>query len=176
MRVLKVVLLSLAALFVLLLGVGFFLPSGYSVERTVRVEAPPERIYPLIADPRQWPKWTVWNQRDPAMKVAFSGPASGPGAMWSWQSASEGTGSMEFTRVEPNRGIEYRLHFLDFDMKSSGALTLLPEAGATRVTWTNKGDVGANPLMRYFALLMDAMAGPDFEKGLARLKALAEKP
>jgi hypothetical protein len=59
-------------------------------------------------------------------------------------------------------------------MKSTGAL-LGPQQGDA-VTWSNSGDVGANPLKHYLAAGMDRMVGPDFEAGLANLKALAEKP
>jgi hypothetical protein len=38
------------------------------------------------------------------------------------------------------------------------------------------GDMGSNPLFRWFALTMDSMVGKDFSAGLANLKALAEKP
>ena len=61
-------------------------------------------------------------------------------------------------------------------MRSTGALTLIPSGKGTEVTWTTAGNVGANPINHYFAALMDRMVGPDFEGGLANLKALAEKP
>jgi carbon monoxide dehydrogenase subunit G len=83
---------------------------------------------------------------------------------------------MEFTRVEPDRTVEYALTLADFNMKSTGALRLEPNGNATRVTWSNTGDVGGNPLKHYLAAAMDRLAGPDFEAGLANLKALAEKP
>lgn len=38
------------------------------------------------------------------------------------------------------------------------------------------GDMGRNPLMRWFALGADRLMGPDFEAGLTNLKALAERP
>jgi hypothetical protein len=98
------------------------------------------------------------------------------GAKWSWVSKTEGTGTMEFTRVEPDRVVEYGLNFPEYNMRSAGALRLEPSGNATRVTWTNKGDVGGNPLKHYLAVMMDRMVGPDFEGGLANLKALAEKP
>ena len=69
----------------------------------------------------------------------------------------------------------YTLHFPEFGMRSTGQLTLEPAGNATRVTWSNEGDVGANPVNRYFALMTDRMVGPDFEGGLANLKSLAEK-
>ena len=37
------------------------------------------------------------------------------------------------------------------------------------------GNMGRNPVYRWMALFMDRMVGPDFEAGLANLKALAEK-
>jgi hypothetical protein len=83
---------------------------------------------------------------------------------------------MEFTRVEPNRRVEYSLFFQDFNMRSAGAFQLDAGPSGTRVTWTSGGDVGGNPLKHYLAVMMDRMAGPDFEGGLANLKALAEKP
>jgi carbon monoxide dehydrogenase subunit G len=75
----------------------------------------------------------------------------------------------------PNEKIVYTLHFPEFGMRSTGQLRLEPTGNATRVTWSNEGDVGANPVNRYFALMMDRMVGPDFEAGLANLKSLAEK-
>ncbi|OGA68157.1 MAG: hypothetical protein A3F77_18445 [Betaproteobacteria bacterium RIFCSPLOWO2_12_FULL_67_28] len=78
-------------------------------------------------------------------------------------------------RAEFARLIEYRLSFPDFGMSSTGVLTLTAGVTGTRVSWSNEGDMGANPYLHYFALLMDRMVGPDFEQGLARLKMLAEK-
>jgi uncharacterized protein YndB with AHSA1/START domain len=160
---------------VLLLG-GLMLSSDFRVVRSTRIAAPPDKVYALIADPREWKRWTVWNQRDPAMAITYSGPASGAGAGWAWTSKSEGDGKMTFTAAEPGKRLAYDLYFPDFGTTSTGALDLTPEAGATRVTWSMSGNMGRNPLFRWFALFGDRMVGPDFEGGLANLKALAEKP
>ena len=159
-----------------IVGIGFFLPSKFEVARSVVIAAPADKVYDLVADPRLWAKWSVWNQRDPAMEIRYSGPLFGQGAKWSWKSKSEGSGAMEFTHVEPNRRVEYALSFADFGMKSAGAFQIDPSPAGTRVVWTNAGDVGTNPLKHYLAVAMDRMVGPDFEAGLANLKALAEKP
>mgnify|MGYP006915320635 CR=1 FL=1 len=42
----------------------------------------------------------MWNQRDPAMKMDYSGPPTGVGAAWAWTSKSEGDGKMTFTAAE----------------------------------------------------------------------------
>ena len=85
-----------------------------------QIAAPPAKVYPLIADPRQWKTWAIWNQRDSAMQIQYSGPESGTGAKWSWQSKTEGNGIMEFTAATPNEGIKYSLSFPDFGMTSRG--------------------------------------------------------
>ena len=122
-----------------------------------------------------WKEWSVWNRRDPQMAMSYSGAASGAGAVWAWKSASEGDGRMSFTEAEPGRRIAYELFFPDFGTTSTGALTLVPEGGGTKITWTVAGEMGRNPVTRWFALAMDGMIGKDFDAGLANLKALAEK-
>jgi uncharacterized protein YndB with AHSA1/START domain len=166
----------LGAIVLLVVAGGFFIPSKFSVERSTVINAPPNKIYNLVVEPRQWTKWSVWNQRDPDMRITYSGPPFGMGAKWSWVSKSEGTGTMEFTRVEPDRTVEYSLFFPDFGMRSNGVLRLEPAGAGTKVTWISSGDVGGNPLKHYFTLMMDRWVGTDFEAGLANLKALAEKP
>jgi uncharacterized protein YndB with AHSA1/START domain len=174
MKYVQWTLATLGALVLLVVAVGFFLPSGFSVQRSIEINATPKKIYDLVVEPRRWKEWSVWTRRDPDMRITYGGPPFGMGAKWAWVSKSEGNGSMEFTRVEPDRAVEYLLLFPDFNMRSTGALRLEPAGTATRVTWTNVGDVGANPLKHYLAVTMDRMVGPDFEAGLANLKALAE--
>jgi uncharacterized protein YndB with AHSA1/START domain len=159
-----------------IVAAGLFLPSAFEVKRSTVINAPPAKVYDLVSDPRVWSKWSVWSRRDPAMHVTYSGPPFGQGARWSWQSKSEGSGSMEFVKVEPNRRIDYTLSFPEYGMKSGGEWLFDPEGAGTRVTWSNRGDVGPNPLKHYLAWMMDRMVGPDFEGGLANLKTLAEKP
>lgn len=175
MKWLKRILLGVVVLAVIVVAIGWILPSGFKVQRSVEIAAPPSKIYPLVVAPRQWKNWAVWNERDPAMTIEYSGPESGVGAKWSWQSKTEGNGSMDFTAAVPDERVDYLLVFPDFDMKSRGQLRLQPSGTVTRVTWTNEGDVGSNPLNRYFAVMMDSMVGPDFEAGLKKLKALAER-
>jgi uncharacterized protein YndB with AHSA1/START domain len=155
---------------------GFMIPSTFLVQRSIEINAAPRKVYDLIVEPKKWKDWSVWTRRDPDMRITYSGPPFGMGAKWSWVSKTEGIGTMEFTRVEPDRTVEYSLTFPEYNMRSTGTLRLEPSGNATRVTWTNAGDVGGNPVKHYLALMMDRMVGPDFEGGLANLKALAEKP
>lgn len=176
MKIVQWTLAVIGTLALALLIGGLFIPSTFSVQRSALINAPPKKIYDFVVEPRQWARWSVWNQRDPNMKITYKGPPFGMGSKWEWASKTEGSGSMEFTRVVPDRAVEYSLSFPEYNMRSTGALTLEPAGNATKITWTNAGDVGRNPLKHYLALMMDRIVGPDFEAGLANLKALAEKP
>src|SRR6516164_9534664 len=166
---------GLVAVFLLLVVVGFFIPGTYRIERSVVINAAPDRIYPLVAAPKRWQEWSIWNRRDPAMAMTFFGPESGAGAGWAWDSKTEGKGRMTFVTADTAKGFTYTLYFPDVDSTSTGDIRFAAQGNATRVTWTNTGSMGGNPLMHYMAAAMDHMVGPDFEAGLANLKLLAEK-
>ncbi len=80
MKILKRLVVRIGLLIVLLIAIAFALPSQFNVGRSVTINAAAEKIYPLIATTSQWKNWTVWNQRDPNMKIDYAGPESGLGA------------------------------------------------------------------------------------------------
>lgn len=176
LKIVKRVLIVLVALVALLVIGGYLVSPRFTVTRSVGVAASADKVYALVAEPRRWKEWTVWNRRDPAMAITYSGPPSGTGAGWAWKSKSEGDGRMTFTAAEPPRRVAYELFFPDFGTTSAGEITLAPEGSGTRVTWTMNGDLGSNPLSRWFALFIDSLVGKDFDAGLANLKTIAEKP
>ncbi|MDT9000604.1 SRPBCC family protein [Paucibacter sp. APW11] len=174
MKVLKYLLLTLLGLIALLYLGGMAITPKFHVVRSAQIQAPPERVYALVASPRQWKQWSVWNQRDPKMQIDYSGPESGAGAVWAWKSQTEGDGRMTFTAAEPARRVAYDLFFPDFGTTSSGDLRFEPRDGGTLVTWTMDGDIGSNPLFHWMTLFSDSMVGKDFEAGLKGLKQVAE--
>lgn len=174
-RLIKVALGIIGVLALVLLGGGLMLSPKFTVTRSTDIAAPPDKVYALVASPREWSRWAVWHQRDPAMKIDYSGAASGAGAGWSWKSASEGDGRMTFTAAEPPRRVSYELYFPDFGTTSHGEFRIDPTPGGSRVTWVMNGDMGKNPLLRWFALNADGMVGTDFEAGLAKLKRTVEQ-
>jgi uncharacterized protein YndB with AHSA1/START domain len=176
MRVLKWVLGIVVALALVLMLGGLLLSSKFSVSRSASVNAPVDKVYALVASPRQWKRWSIWNQRDRSMKIEYFGPETGAGAGWSWKSQSEGDGKMTLTAADAGKRVAFDLFFPDFGTTSSGEFRFVPEGAGTKVTWSMDGDMGSNPLFHWFALFADRMVGKDFEGGLANLKAEAEKP
>ncbi|RDV27467.1 polyketide cyclase [Alteromonas aestuariivivens] len=174
MAVLKKLLYGAVVLVVVVAMAGFMLPKEYTVERSIVIDAPPEEIYANVVDLRAWPQWGVWFKRDPEMKITYSGPDRAIGMRTTWQSQTEGDGEMEITELHHNRQVVYSLYFPEFDMGSTGKFLLEPVSEGTRVTWSDQGSVGMNPVDRYFVLMIDNLIGPDFETGLQNLKTVIE--
>ena len=176
MKLLKRIAIFLIVLIALLAVVGFFLPAQYRVERTATVKAPPENVFAIVANMKTWEDWTAWNlQLDPSLKRSFSGPATGVGATMSWDGKKTGQGEMTLTKAVLPAELAYDLAFEHGKFKSVGTFTFEPAGDGTTVIWTDSGDMGGNPFYHWMGLAMDKLIGPDFEKGLARLKTLAEK-
>ncbi len=173
MRILKNAIIALVALIAILAVIGLLLPSTYRVERSVTIRSSPEKIFTPLNTLKTWPEWTAWNtQRYPDMKTNFTGPEAGVGAQYNWTGSEVGVGSLKITSSDPNKGIEYDLDFENNPTK--GSITMTPAGDGVTVTWANWGDLGMNPISRYFGLLMDRFMGPDFETGLNNLKKKVE--
>ena len=52
---------------------------------------------------------------------------------------------------------------------------ITPTAAGSHVKWTFDAEMGNNPIARFFGCMMDDMLGPDYERGLAKLKTVAEE-
>ena len=133
----------LALIAVLALG-GMALSPKFKVSRSVTINAPADKVYALLADPR-WKEWTVWNQRDPALDITYYCPPSGSGAGWAWKSKTEGDGRMTFTTAEPGKRLGYEFYFPDFGTTSTGDLLLQAAGSGTQVVWLMNGNMGRNP-------------------------------
>ena len=172
----KLVALAAAAGLAILLAVASTKPDALHVERTARIDAPPQEIFPLIEDFRRWGPWSPYEKRDPAMKRSYGGAERGEGAVYAWEGNRDiGKGRMEIVESVPPSRVALKLDFAEpFEAHNVVQFTLEPEGAATRVTWAMQGPSSfVSKLMSVF-IDMDDMIGRDFEAGLANLKALAE--
>ena len=172
----KLVALAAAAGLAILLAVASTKPDTLHVERTARIDAPPQEIFPLIEDFRRWGPWSPYERRDPAMKRSYGGAERGEGAVYAWEGNRDiGKGRMEIVESVPPSRVALKLDFAEpFEAHNVVQFTLEPEGAATRVTWAMQGPSSfVSKLMSVF-IDMDDMIGRDFEAGLANLKALAE--
>jgi hypothetical protein len=152
------------------------MPDSFRIQRTTRIDAPPERIAPLIDDFRKWPAWSPYETKDPGMKRTLSGAASGKGAVYAWEGNSDvGMGRMEIADASPSK-VTIKLDFeKPFKASNIAEFTMQPNGRGTDVTWAMHGPTPYISKVICVFLDMDDMVGRDFEAGLANLKAAAEK-
>ena len=151
-------------------------PSTFIVERSVSINATPDKIAPLINDFHSWNTWSPWAKLDPTMKTVYSGAPSGVGSIYEWEGNNKvGKGRMEVTSIQPAK-TSIKLDFLKPFEGHNTADFVRTRRFPTRVTWVMYGPLNFVPgkLMTVFTT-MDKMIGDDFQRGLANLKAAAEK-
>jgi uncharacterized protein YndB with AHSA1/START domain len=169
-----IVVLAVAAILLLALTK----PSSFRVERSATIAAPPEKVAALINDFHHWDEWSPWAKLDPVMKTTYSGPPSGVGSVYEWEGNSKvGKGRMEILAIEPTK-TTIKLDFLKpFESHNTADFVLEPQGSDTRVNWIMNGPMKFFPgrVMSVFTS-MDKVIGPDFDKGLANMKAAAEHP
>jgi len=175
MSVFKVLLLGLVGLLALLCGVGFLLPQQVHVERDTLIAAPPATVFTIVNSYKRFNEWSPWAEIDPGASTTISGAPRGVGARMAWKGDPKkvGEGSQEITASVPYSAIQVDLDFGEHGLAKS-AWSFTPEAEGTRVVWSVDCDMGMNPVTRYFGLFMDGMIGKDYERGLTKLKTLAE--
>jgi uncharacterized protein YndB with AHSA1/START domain len=163
-------------LFLVFIGGGYVLPERVHMERQTIINAPPEKVFAIVSDLQRAREWQPWQAMDPNMKVTFEGNGPGVGQKMIWQSDNPqvGSGSQTVTEFIPNEKLVAALDFGDMG-KADATVTLAPEGSGTRVAWLFDAKLDSI-IERWFGLLMERFVGPDFEKGLAALKAAAEKP
>ena len=152
-------------------------PDSFRVERTVTINAPPERIFPLVNDFQRWGAWSPFEKKDPGMKRTMSGVSSGEGAVYEWDGNKEiGQGRMEIVESVPPSRITLTLDFTrPFEAHNIVDFTLEPRGNSTQVTWAIHGPSPFISKVMGIVLNMDKMIGKDFEAGLAALKTVSEQ-
>jgi len=154
-------------------------PAAYKVTRTTQIAAPPAAVHGLINDFHQWDQWSPWAKLDPNMKANYSGAPSGTGAVYHWVSESDevGEGRMTITESVPAEKVVIKLEFIKpFASVADTVFTVKPSGDGSAVDWTMSGE--SDFVSKAFMMAMGGMdkaIGPDFEKGLAQMKAAAEK-
>jgi hypothetical protein len=177
---LKKILIVLAVLAIGLAGVVAYAaatqPDTFRVQRAMIIEAPPEKLVGILSDLRRGAEWSPYEKKDLAMKKTFSGPASGPGSKLEWDGNSDvGAGSLTVTEVTPaNIKLDLAMtrpinasHVVEY--------ALAPQGNATNMTWAMHGQMPLISKVMCVFVDLDKMLGPDMERGLKDLKAVAER-
>lgn len=171
--ILYIVIISILALY----GAALIVKSDYKVERSTEIKADYEVVFPLISNLKEMRLWSPWHDRDTLMEEWYEGTDGAPGSIHRWKGNDEvGEGEQEIISIRPDR-IDMEIRFQKpFKATNPGWILIdTKDSETVSVTWGFSGKI-PRPLnlMLLFSDLEEAI-GKDYEEGLSRLKALAEK-
>jgi len=177
MRALKTILIILGVLLALVIILGLTGSDTYRYERSVTIAAPADAVYEHVASLGAMDKWSPWNDLDPNVKKSIEGTDGAVGAVAKWEGNDDiGKGEQRLDTLVPGKLVRTHLTFLEPWQQECGAGIDLAQAGdSTKVTWFMVGENNFMGKVMGVFMDMDAMIGKDFEKGLGRLKSIAEE-
>ena len=174
------ILLGIVGVIVLAIGcilaIAATKPSRFTIQRSTRIAAPAEAIFPLLNDFHAWNRWSPWETLDPAMTRSHSGAPSGKGAVYEWEGNNKvGKGRMEISESMPPTKVVLDLQFITpWEARNVTEFRLEPNAEGTHVVWAMSGQHNFTAKVMAVFMNMDTLVGKDFEKGLATIKQVAE--
>jgi uncharacterized protein YndB with AHSA1/START domain len=152
-------------------------PSTFHIEKSVVIQAPPQKVYALIGDFHNWPQWAAQDREDATMQRTYSGAASGLGAVSDWTSkGSAGSGRMTITTATVPSKVDVVVYWKrPFKVRNTHEFTLAPTGDETQVTWTAQGtNLYMMKVMEVF-VGVNGLMGRHFEAALENLKKAAER-
>jgi hypothetical protein len=172
---LRKVFAVLLVLVILLVIVGYMLPSTVSVQRDRHFERSPEVLFEVVSDLRHFVQWSPWLDGAAPDTYRLEGPASGVGATLVWrEGADAGASRMWITAVEAPRRVDYALEFGDND--AEGWFLIEPDGIGYRVLWGLSMQFGTFDLVgRYVGLMLPGLVGREYDNGLERLEDYLEQ-
>lgn len=173
----QVILGIVAVLIVGVLAFTLAKPNTFRIERTATINAPPEKVFPLIDDFHNWTQWSPWENVDPSLKRSYSGAPRGQGAIYAWEGNDKvGSGRMEITQSAAPSKVILRLEFIKpFAAVNTTEFTVTPNAAGSTVSWAMFGPSSFMHKFMSTMFNMNDLLAKQFDSGLANMKAAAEK-
>lgn len=171
------ILLIVAIIIAAILIYASMRPDSFRVERSTIINAPPEKVFPIINEFHAWETWSPWEKADPNVKRMYDGPKSGVGARYAWEGNKQlGSGEMELVESVPYSHVGINIHFIKpFEARNKVDFDLVAQGSGTKVTHSMHGPSPFISKLMSLFFNMEKMIGPKFEEGLASIKAMAEK-
>ncbi len=167
------ILIALAIVAVLFLVVGLLLPSERHLTESVETNRKMTIVYDTLSSMRRFDDWNPVALRS-IRESRLSGPASGEGATYEYESSDDrvGSGSWKIVEAVPGERIVYEIDNNHRGAEKVMTITLEPTGRNNRnvkITQTYDVDYGWNILGRYEGLYVSRNVGDSMKMGLTRL-------
>lgn len=168
-------LIALGIVAILFVIIGVCLPGERHISESIETNRKMTIVNDTVNSLRRFKDWNPLVLRDPAMKLSYSGPASGVGARMEYDSADMGKGSWEITESQENERVVYALD--NSQRGSDKTMTFLLEPTGkdnrnVKITQEYSVKYGMDLFGRYAGLYVSRHVGDDIKMGLGRLQTM----
>ena len=173
MRILRIILISLAALIGLALIASLLTAKEVTTSRSIVINAPQEVVFNTVNNLKSWEDWSPWKEMEPDMQISYGASTVGEGASYSWVGEETGSGTMSIAASNPSESITTLVEF-DGQGNADGEWTFEQTPEGTQTTWGfhSKFPVPFNLMLLFMDI--EKFVGKDFERGLTLLKEKIE--
>lgn len=178
MKILKIVLLSLAGLIVLLLIVALFSAKEYTIEREVTINKPKQVVFDYVKVAKNQNHYNKWWMADPNVKIDFRGTDATVGFVSAWESHDDhvGKGEQEIVKIIDGQEVDHALRFIK-PFEGNADSRMITEAisdSQTKVKWSFHSGMKYPMNVMLVIFPVEKMLGDDLQTSLTRLKASLE--
>ncbi len=164
--------LFIVAIGALFLFVSIFLPPRFIINKSIIINRPVSEVYTRVSDIHSFSRWNPWTDTDSTIKIMYIGEGSARKFIYKGNILGEA----EFSEIRSIKDalFEFSASTPDNKKQMINIIKLEGNNGNTKVTWQLEKEV-SYPFGRYMTFFIDDLLGPDFEKGLEKLKTFCEE-
>lgn len=178
MKILKKILYVLLAIIVLWLLVAAVVSGDVKYEKSISINASPDKVWSHTNSVRAIDEWSPWNDKDPNLKKEWSGTTGQVGEKMAWEGNSNvGKGSQTLTKIDPAaKRIDTEMKFFNpYESEGKAYVTVIPEGSGSKATWGFTSQIPYPFSVMKLFMNMEEAVGKDYQIGLERLKNISEK-
>ncbi len=179
MKILKSILLAVAALVAITLVVALFIDQDYHVEREIVIDQPKEEVFNYVKYLKNQDNYSKWATMDSEMKKTYTGTDGTVGFVSRWESTNEevGVGEQEIKGITEGEKLDFELRFYEpFEATDKAFMTTESLSdNSTKVKWGFNGKMAYPMNLMLLFINMEEMLGNDLQQGLDNLKTVLEK-
>ena len=173
MKILKKILIGLAAFIALLLIIAIFLPTTYTVSVSTTINKPQKEVYDYVKLIKNQEYYSVWVMEDTNIVMTYTGTDGTVGFLAHWNSKQMGEGEQQITKVDGER-VDVDLRFTGHDGEQKAATIV--KALSENQTQVTSEFYGHNSYPTNLMCFVGKMFIEDAQtKNMANLKAILEK-
>jgi hypothetical protein len=173
MKILKKILIGLAAFIALLLIIAVFIPTTYTVSVSTTINKPQKEVYDYVKLIKNQEYYSIWVMQDTNIVMTYTGIDGTVGFTAHWISKEMGEGEQQITKVDGER-VDVDLRFKGHEGEQKAA-TIVKALSENQTHVTNEF-YGNNPYPWNLMCFVGKMFITDAQtKNMANLKAILEK-